>query len=189
MPPHCSALTPSLHHLPTSFIPSTRHWEHSTTHLPPVNIAWRLNYTHTHSQTRVQSQRNFLQRWSRESTSNLWGIHSSERECVCVWVMFTCVCVFVCVFWWPCIHYYRVTFVARGLVWWTVNTLGSYHHSYNTWPPINILFECFNKPIMDCLTTNVPFCLFFCLLTDDERQWGSLRGQLHQKGRTIHIYK
>lgn len=39
MPPHCSALSPSLHHLPTSFISSSRHWEHSTTHLPPVNIA------------------------------------------------------------------------------------------------------------------------------------------------------
>lgn len=95
-PPHRNALSLSLHHLPTSFISSSRHWEHSTTHLPPVNIAWRPNYTHPHSQTRAQSQRNFLQRWSGESTSNLWGIHSSERERVC-----TCVCdVYLCVWVW-----------------------------------------------------------------------------------------
>lgn len=64
MLPHCSTLAPSLHHLPTSFISSARHWEHSTTHLPPVNIARRLNYTHPHSQTQAQSQQNSLQRRS-----------------------------------------------------------------------------------------------------------------------------
>lgn len=89
--PRCSRAGPSLHHSPTSFISSGRHWEHSTTHLPPVNIAWRLNYTHTHTHTLTQSQRNFLQRWSRELTSNLWGIHSSE------WVL----CLLLYVFLWP----------------------------------------------------------------------------------------
>lgn len=84
MPPHFSTAAPSLHHFATSFISSGRHWEHSTIHMPPVNIAWRLNYTHahTHSQTQAQSQRNFLQCWSRELTSTLWGIHSSDCACV-----------------------------------------------------------------------------------------------------------
>lgn len=94
MPPHFSTAAPSLHHFATSFISSGRHCEHSTIHMPPVNIAWRLNYTHTHSQTQAQSQWNFLQCWSRELTSTLWGIHSSE--CVCS-VMFACVRVFL----WP----------------------------------------------------------------------------------------
>lgn len=150
MPPHCCRAAPSLHHLPTSFISSARHWEHSTTHLPPVNIAWRLNYTHTHSQTQAQSQWNSLQCWSRESASNLWDIHSSEWVCVCS-VVFACV--FSCVFLWPLnpLLYGHIC-SPEGLCaeLWTLRT-----HIITVTTrglAINTLFLCFNKQIIEKLS-------------------------------------
>lgn len=181
MPPHCSRAAPSLHHLPTSFISSARHWEHSTTHLPPVNIAWRLNYTHTHSQTQAQSQWNSLQWWSRESASNLWGIHSSEWVCV-----FVVLCLLVC-FCDLSIHYYMVTFVAQRVCALICehSELISSQSQPTASRSILSFYALINRLLKNChgLTTGMPcFCpLFF--LADDEWQWWNLTWQLHQKGR------
>lgn len=101
----------SLHHFPPSFISSGRHWEHSTTHLPPVNIARRLNYTHALTDTGTVSAKFPAMLEQRINVKSVGHSFIRAGECVCARVR---VCVTLCVCYSDLsVHYYMVTFVAH----------------------------------------------------------------------------
>lgn len=198
MPPHCSRAAPSLHHSPTSFISSGRHWEHSTAHLPPVNIAWRLNYTHTHTLADTDTvSAKFPATVKRRINAKSVG-HSFIRVGVCVvFCLPLCVCVFLwplsplfypsgCIcspeglsdeLWAPCAHVIKRRWsqpMAKAL-----RSAG-----------IILLYAVINRFLYNRVgcgfvkhLTNVYVCVF--VLTDDEWPWRHLSGQLHQKGRIV----
>lgn len=186
MPSHCSRVARSLHHSPTSFISSSRHWEHSTTHLPPVNIAWRLNYTHTHTLTHIHTHRysqwNFLQCWSGELTSNAG--YSFIRMCAVL-------CLLLCVFLWPLSPLLypsgHICSPEGVCVWWTANTPCFCHQALTVKPYLKCWNWCFllmlwqmyltlnqNQNLSGTLKRYVYYICFCVRFADDEWPWGWL---------------